>query len=91
MNKFKFRTGDIVVKCTSPRLCSLVRVGRCTSKAVKSYIIPGRKKPIAPAGEEFLVISDTPRQEAAERLFNAGKTEFTAEDDIRRAITEEVT
>ncbi len=81
-----WETDDVVARLSASGV-ELVRVAKCNSRRVVSYLIPGRKKPIAGDGGEFVTINQY--QEAAARLYDK---DFRAFDDVvaaRRALMDE--
>lgn len=82
----KFQPGDVVARVDGDRV-ELVRVSKCNSRRVVSYLIPGRIKPIAATGGEFVTVAQYPK--AAARLYDKGERVFTDEESARRAIMDE--
>lgn len=82
-----FKPGDVVAMVSSIGRVSLVEVARGNSKRCISYLVPGRVKPIAAQGAEFVTIEKYPA--AARRLYDCGKREFADEGEARRAVLAE--
>lgn len=78
-----------MAKIVNGSAVELVRVVKCNSKRVVSYLRPGRVKAIAPKeGEEMVTIADSAYQKAAGKLYDSGRTEFADTEEACRAITD---
>lgn len=81
------KPGDVAARVDGGRV-ELVRVARCNSRRVLSYLVPGRTKPIAATGDaEFASVAQYPK--AAARLYEKGEREFEDVAAARRAIMDE--
>lgn len=78
--------GDIAALFKPDGFVELVRVSKCNSRRVISFLRPPRIKPISATSEagEFFSISEYPK--AAARLYDAGTREFPDVPAARRAI-----
>lgn len=82
------KQGDVVAVIRDDGAVELVRVVRENSRRVVSYIIPGRKKPIA-AKEGVVIVSVGLYQAAVTRLYERDEREFGSEAEARRIISAE--
>jgi len=92
----RWKPGDVVAAISGEH-AEIVRVSKCNSQRVVSYLRPGRKKPVAAATEDVEVCSIGFNgntvipyyQTAAGRLYDKGLCEFASVEECRRAIVAE--
>lgn len=80
-----FRPGDVVAMIVPESGVELVRVAKCNSRRVVSYMTPGRERPIAwPDEAEAVTIGRY--QAGASALYDLDERSFADEDAARAGI-----
>ncbi len=89
MSGYKPKPGDVAALITSGGVVKLVRISKCNSRRIISYLVPGRTKPIAATAEAGEVTSIAEYQKAAGRLYDKTLWQYTDIAEARRAIMHE--
>lgn len=89
MSGYKPLPGDVAALIASIGRVELVRISKCNSRRIISYLVPGRTKPIAATVGAGEVTSIAEYQKAAGRLYDKGLRIYSSIAEARRAIMHE--